>query len=426
MLGGGLMKSVVLLQEISKKYAYESDESEFEIQHLNDVVHFAEYLSKIRGLNKKTAQLIAYGHDLGRTKENIFGKAHARVGAQIVREILAENTKMNAEEIDRICKAISKHSKKNKLHGQYAELIKDADALAHNCELLIDEKNWVEQYRVIASDILKFEVTCAPINQWFTTWQETLQKFCDEITVNCQPNEDWVHKQRIRIRQIKGMHWYFIALNRENRNLLKKIDSILNRYFKVLDAPRKYEVVIELMSSMKNSEVDFVNQLQFNFQQTTQKVQDVFSNTETSSKLMNLFQRAKVDLKFPTDQKVEKTWRNEIWKNQLEMYIKEASFAIGTDINTLHDIRIKGKWFKYLGDLDLLHFPVHVLSDFIRSFHKSIGDIHDIQDLQDLYKAYAKGLNAEEKPHFQPEKDLLVEKCNRIIFFYQLLARFML
>ena len=106
------MKPVKLLKTVSKKYANESADSAFELSHRKYVADYSKKLAKSRHLDSKLALLIAYGHDLGRTKEGFIGKGHALAGSNFCSSLLKSETTLSNKKIKKVAMAISLHSKK--------------------------------------------------------------------------------------------------------------------------------------------------------------------------------------------------------------------------------------------------------------------------------------------------------------------------
>jgi len=94
------------------------------------VANFAALLAEKRGLDPQIATMIGLMHDI-HTAMTGNRLDHALLGSQKARVILTELGIVDDDELEIICHAISKHSKKRKVHDEYSELIKDADVLSH-------------------------------------------------------------------------------------------------------------------------------------------------------------------------------------------------------------------------------------------------------------------------------------------------------
>ena len=100
------------------------------ISHLFGVSYFCILLALRRGLDAELAATCGMLHDIYQVVPGII-ENHAEEGAKQAKIFLKEMNLYNDDEIEIITTAISKHSKKRKTHGDYDELLKDADVLSH-------------------------------------------------------------------------------------------------------------------------------------------------------------------------------------------------------------------------------------------------------------------------------------------------------
>jgi len=98
--------------------------------HMLVVSNFAAMLAEKRGLDPQIATMIALLHDI-HTAFTGDTENHAMHGSHEARKILGKLAIVDDDEMETICHAIAKHSKKRKIHDEYSELIKDADVLSH-------------------------------------------------------------------------------------------------------------------------------------------------------------------------------------------------------------------------------------------------------------------------------------------------------
>jgi len=129
---------------IFKKQAYNA---RYFISHLYGVSRFCTLLAIKRGLDAEIAATSGMLHDIYQitagTTEN-----HAIEGAVIAGKMLKATKQYSAKEISIITTAISRHSKKRKIHEPYDELLKDADVMDHSfCNTA---------YPVIEKDIVRY------------------------------------------------------------------------------------------------------------------------------------------------------------------------------------------------------------------------------------------------------------------------------
>ena len=101
--------------------------------HLFQVSTICIILARHRQLNEELAAIIGLLHDMSIAIDcNHF--AHASRSSMMARDLLKETGMMSDEEIAIIVNAIAKHSNKETIDDDYAELIKDADVISHSLE----------------------------------------------------------------------------------------------------------------------------------------------------------------------------------------------------------------------------------------------------------------------------------------------------
>jgi len=98
--------------------------------HLYGVSETAVLLAARRGLDTELAAVAGMLHDLATYKTG-DPTGHAQASSHLARELLAEIGSFSQNEIELIATAIAHHSTKEKLHGPFDELLKDADVLQH-------------------------------------------------------------------------------------------------------------------------------------------------------------------------------------------------------------------------------------------------------------------------------------------------------
>ena len=99
--------------------------------HLYGVSDFCVLLALKRGLDPELAATCGMLHDIYQITDGII-EQHAVKGAEKAKLLLIDLGQYSDDEIDIITTAISRHSKKRKIHdGAYDELLKDADVLSH-------------------------------------------------------------------------------------------------------------------------------------------------------------------------------------------------------------------------------------------------------------------------------------------------------
>jgi uncharacterized protein len=98
--------------------------------HLYGVASNCSLLALKRGLNPELCSIAGMLHDISRYK-NGSDIEHANLSSLDARKIMNEIKGFDAEEINIVCSAISKHSNKEDIGDYYDEVLKDADVLSH-------------------------------------------------------------------------------------------------------------------------------------------------------------------------------------------------------------------------------------------------------------------------------------------------------
>jgi len=106
------------------------------MEHLANVSILAALLARKRGLDAELCQAAGLLHDLWLYEKGFpmtpeEHRMHGEYGSVLAREMLGENGGFSGDEIEIICRAIFNHNYKDAEHGEYDELLKDADAFAH-------------------------------------------------------------------------------------------------------------------------------------------------------------------------------------------------------------------------------------------------------------------------------------------------------
>lgn len=106
------------------------EESRCGFVHLYGVSATCAILALKRGLDVELSSVAGMLHDVWNYKVG-ESPEHAQLGAVEARKILEELGGFTVEEIDLVCKAISRHSDKQSIDGEMDELLKDADVFQH-------------------------------------------------------------------------------------------------------------------------------------------------------------------------------------------------------------------------------------------------------------------------------------------------------
>ena len=125
------VQALVVNALLKSKLPQEKRESsvQFELKHSSAVTQFAKMLAQKRGVDDELAAIAAALHDIHVIVNGSY-KNHAKLGAEIARNLLENSKQFSKTEIDKICDAIANHSDKHIYSNDpLIELIKDADCL---------------------------------------------------------------------------------------------------------------------------------------------------------------------------------------------------------------------------------------------------------------------------------------------------------
>lgn len=103
------------------------------LDHTLGVFHAALLLARKRGVDAELAAAAALLHDYAKFALNQSGQ-HAQKGAVAARRILEESQAFESDQIEQICRAIGRHSDKDRIDDPLDEVLKDADVLARAME----------------------------------------------------------------------------------------------------------------------------------------------------------------------------------------------------------------------------------------------------------------------------------------------------
>jgi uncharacterized protein len=120
-----------LKKEIEKHIEYINEDERFTaISHLHGVADICAMLSYRRNLDTTLCTACGLLHDLW-SYETGTEDDHAKHGAELAEQILDDLDIFNKEDTKIITTAIYYHSDKGNEHGDYDELLKDADVVQH-------------------------------------------------------------------------------------------------------------------------------------------------------------------------------------------------------------------------------------------------------------------------------------------------------
>lgn len=129
----------------------DQDSSRLAYIHLYGVSQMSAILAKRRQLNVELCCIAAMLHDISQYETGVYLQ-HAQQSALRAKEILEATKEFDEEEINIIISMITSHSDKQTKHGDYEELLKDSDVLAHyfyNVHVPINEKDKVRLFYLL-------------------------------------------------------------------------------------------------------------------------------------------------------------------------------------------------------------------------------------------------------------------------------------
>jgi hypothetical protein len=414
------MKFIGYLRGLSLGYALSSENATFEQDHVQDVAHYSEMLAFKRNLDLNIALAIAYGHDLGRTKLGVVGKDHARVSARFMKALMLDS-EFDDQTQSVIASAIKRHNLKSKCHGVYAELIKDADALAHQNEGLIDEDNPVELYRVLISNMETLSIIVAPFEVWrdqFEAHRESFLKNMNQLSLFKDDSRHWIHEQRKNVRKLRSMIWYLDVDDLKEQDTLSELDRLLKAFFSDLSEARMYQVQMDYLNTMENLQSAL----------TREEKQQILENklmraqALIESRLINgYYDSLKGVLNDPMDVDAshfeDRVLNQKRWMSAFASYQDKAIDIDPKKLKPLHKLRILGKNFKYMSNLGLIQFSQPWIVTVIEQLHDQIGALNDLGDICDMNEWQA----IYDASLIEAETKSIQKICkNRLFFFVKL------
>ncbi len=406
------MTFIGYLRGLSLGYAISSENSKFETAHVQDVAYYSEKLAFERGLDQNVALAIAYGHDLGRTKLGVNGKEHARVSARFMKALMAASD-FDEKTQSLITTAIKKHNKKAKCHGVYDELIKDADALAHQDEGLLDEGNQVEAYRATMSNLLELSVVVAPLEVWreqFESHRATFLHNMMHFDLFKEDTRQWIHEQRKNVRKLRSMIWY---LNLGNQ--FDALDVVLKDFFGDLSEARMCQVQIDYLKTMPNIHnsltlEEMVQMFEDRLSLAIALIERRLTNGHYNTLIDIINQAIDIDAKKFDDPAINQ----DRWLSAFAAYVAKAAETDPKKIKDLHKMRIRGKNFKYMMNLELIQFSSQAIETVIGHLHDQIGILNDLSDIKNMKQWQS----FYEVSKVDSEIDRIQKLCNNTLFFF--------
>lgn len=395
------LKMVGYLRGLSEGLALKSEDSAFEVAHQKDVAYYAQKLAYERHLDMNVALLIAYGHDLGRLKNGVYGSGHAAESSKIMKKLLREYDRDDEAKV--IMRAIEKHSAKNRVGSNYVELIRDADALAHRDELILtdrlkDEYEWSRVHVVDNGDIT---LTLVEPQLWidaFNQLSEALSEYWCIESLDLDARE-WVHKARIMIRRIRSFIWLYEKA--DGNDSMKDYDKTLKEVFKSLSRARMLHVI-----GAKQKEMGHHQTLDVQLEEALVNIRHKIEHIKIEPR------RIEVSSAFASSY--------DVWvKKAFNRFMKRASMVEFDDIKSIHKARLDGKVMKDWLAMALVESSHEFFVDRIDDMHHSFGVLNDYYDMIDL--PHSGRYFNKEKVLVEIEK--LTEICEARLFIFKLYNR---
>jgi putative nucleotidyltransferase with HDIG domain len=361
---------VKLLRSYCYSLAENSDDFEFESSHMRSVENNIIELAKDRNMDMNTAILIALLHDIGRIKNDIFGKGHAEEGAAEA-EILLKKYEIPMKTRKTIVRAIYNHNKKKKIHDKYSELIKDADSMSRYRGIPVYEGESPEYLRNKYARLGKCRISnkkdvdiTGILNGKIRSLRTDIRDMAEHSVT-----PKLIHEVRIEIRSIRSIIWYIKKNVKNNcRTSIEALDEELRTIFKDYEMPRKIHV---FRKKLKNEfpTSDFMNFLKAARRTEHKKVRKVIRRNH-KKQIGEICDR--VDFFVPSCE----------IKNMKKLpsninFARAMKSADAKDIETLHRLRILCKKVMYLKSMGIVEFSQPDFLELLRSLHKNIGLLND-------------------------------------------------
>ncbi|MDX1359189.1 MAG: HD domain-containing protein [Clostridia bacterium] len=363
-------KIVKLLRSYCYSLAENSDDFEFESSHMRSVEKNIIELAIARNLDINTSILIALLHDIGRIKNDIFGKGHAEEGAAEA-EILLKKYDIPQKTRKTIVKAIYNHNKKKKIHDEYSELIKDADSMSRYRGIPVYEGESPEYIRNKYSRIGK----CIISNKDGVDITGILTGKIRELKNNIRNMAEkaitpkLIHEVRIEIRSIRSIIWYIKKNVKSNcRTSIEALDEELRTIFKDYEMPRKIHVFRKKLKD-EFPDVALVDYLKGVRKSEHKKARKIIKNSH-KNQIDAICERVEFLIPSCEIKNLKKLPENINFK-------KAMKSADAYDIETLHRLRILCKKVMYLNTMGIIGFSQPDFIDLLKNLHKNIGLLND-------------------------------------------------
>lgn len=396
------MKDLNFIEGYCEGLAYSSEEKAYEVAHMERVVKNAKRLAFQRGLNPFLVSFIAHTHDVGRLKMSVVGKQHSKIGARHIKKEI-ESYDLSELQKKTIVRAIKRHNKKDQIHDAYDEVIKDADSLAHLEDFGFEKLNVYERKRIIASEVGFVECRVSEHELWTDCILNQMKRLHLQWQVEAfdeNPNE-WVHSVRIAIRKTRSLMDLINAV--APSEALNAYSLYMKSIFSQLSDARMFFVMSVYQSKQKQFEGK--KSLENKLKKSLSKVRHLIECTDSETLVFQGLNEMSYDL------------RDEVLKAFTTYF--EACKEKVESIEALHRLRVKGKFFKYACEHELVTFNAVSISKGINDLHDAIGTAHDFYEM--LRFKHAKRYFSQDALERDYKKAL--NNCKAQLFYFKLISR---
>jgi len=340
-------------------------DTSYDYHHVRHVELYAKKLSKQRHLDINVGIAIALMHDLGRIKGGIYGKEHAAMGAQIAKKWL-KKLDVAAETSCVITTAIMNHNQKKNIQDSYSELIKDADSLAHKDELQ-DELPRYERIRSEIARISPMRIDFASLEQAIFVFNKQMSEIIMMLDIEDEGllTGSCVHEFRIAIRSIRAV---LTLVSDEELVRCNKLEKALKKIFKLFEDSRKLTVFQKSLKRAGLSKSDY----------SFLKVLIERENAKIILGFRNIKNKYEAQFHDSYDSILNEDEAHLNFERNLFNYNQAFQMVRLDEMESLHQLRIHGKNFKYLIENEVLTIGEPIDLELINELHMAIGRLHDI------------------------------------------------
>ncbi len=343
----------------------------YDYQHLLHVTSNILTIANSNHLDASIAKTCALLHDHGRIISRVYGRPHAAEGARLAREWLNDYD-IDPHIIDIICEAISYHNQKKEIHAPYCEILKNADSLAHKEESF--ELGRYEQLRaeLALTPAFNFHLSTdvSPKKCLIKERQNLLKRLKQLKKAGMTPKQ--IHQYRIHTRRLRAMLWLNNLEHKSKK--AKKLDMLLKNTFQEFEEPRQLRVLYKFLKSANATPLK---------KAVKKRLEIAVPNVTTLNKTIKKLSIIKCPVLKYSDSSISmvhkfyQTRLSNAWQRQ-------------DQIESLHRLRIAGKHLIYLEALGIIKIDQPSDLTWLKSLHKTIGQLNDIHENLLLLTSLAK------------------------------------